>query len=121
MPLDGTLYEDETLRNLRAARERISNKNNWCQGVLRKTTKDGTKQWCARGAIIAETGYRNTYADALLSRAAVQMGYGGPADCYNAHAVVFLNNTTDHLTTLAMFDLAIELRQAKIKETVLCL
>ena len=37
MPLDGTLYEDETLRVLRNAQERIRDPKNWCQGFLLNT------------------------------------------------------------------------------------
>ncbi len=112
MPFNGILYQDdEILRVLRAAQERIRKPENWCQGYLERVTLDGTEQWCARGAVIAETGY-NSDADVLLNRAAVETGYvdhHGPK-----HAVVALNNTTDHPTVMLMFSRAIELRQAEI-------
>ncbi len=112
MPFDGVLYQDdETLRVLRAAQERIRDPANWCQGRLQKVTRDGTEQWCARGAVHgSQTWYEG--ADALLSRVAIEMGHvneRGPR-----HAVVALNNSTDHNTVMAMFDRAKELRQAEI-------
>ncbi len=114
MPLDGTLYHnDEILQILDAAQERIRDPKNWCQGSLNEIGPDGAEQWCARGAI---RGVWYQGADALLSRAAVEMGYGdwhGPL-----HAVVALNNSSDHPTVMAMFDRAREIHMAKTKETV---
>ena len=120
MPLDGTLYEDEILRVLRNAQERIRDPKNWIKGCLARD-KCGDPvypdsryavQFCARGAL----QYENSEADDLLNQAAVKMGY---ASIYvGGNALVHLNNTSDHSTVMAMFDRAIELRQAEIMETV---
>ncbi len=113
MPLDGTLYHnDEILQLLDEAQERIRNPENWCQEALFQTTRDGTRQWCARGAVKSELWYQGV--DALLSRAAVEMGHIGTRGLH--HAVVALNNTTDHSTVMAMFDLAREMRLSQILE-----
>ena len=121
MPFDGVLnQDDEILRVLRAAQERIRKPENWCQNLMHLTTDDGTDQWCARGAIWCFDG--DVAADNLLCRAASEMGYGDPPSrhgtVHERHQVVTLNNTTDHPTVMAMFSRAIELRLAEIMETV---
>lgn len=116
MPLDGTLYEDETLRVLRAAQERIRNPENWCIGVLAQdgtgyptdaTSPDAVK-FCARGALeaVGADSYGSNAAH-YLTQAAREVGYENPA---------ILNNKTDQPTTYAMFDLAQELRTAEMVE-----
>ncbi len=147
MPLDGTLYEDEILRVLRAAQERIRNPANWCQDFLNYLTADGATQYCARGALLKVTndsiGHwsiaspdRAVAADKLLCQAAVEAGYTetlvgdpeAPLGSYQdkvelelwhqENASVHLNNNSDHSTVMAMFDRAQELRRAEIMETV---
>ena len=119
MPFDGILYQDdEILRVLRAAQERIRKPENWCQNTLHK---DGA--FCARGAIAVAVGIaledlsnsiwsnkRLITADKYLVSAVKRMGVGH--DC-----PATLNNTTDHPTVMCMFDRAIELRLAEIMET----
>ncbi len=120
MPFDGTLYEDEILRVLSAAQERIRDPKNWCQGGLYDAGPV-----CARGAIMVALGmstklsYTNSCfpgwtsqyhkVDDYLYRTARQLGHRGTV------AV----NTTDHLTVMAMFDRAQELRRAEINAKAL--
>lgn len=119
MPFDCINYhpQDEILRVLSAAQERIREPENWCQRSLAKRA-DGNgcwpedqeaAQWCAVGALAAEvTDERG--AKAYLIKAAREMGYSRVSE---------LNNRTDHLSTLAMFSHAIELRLADMaKEAV---
>jgi len=116
MPLDGTLYQnDETLRVLRSAQERIRNSENWCRGELHQVV-DGIEQWCARGAVLTEVNRWNSPADELLCQAALDMGYVD----LPGHELVSLNNCSDHPTVMDMFDLAREKRISEIleKETV---
>ncbi len=118
MPLDGTLYEDETLRVLRAAQERIRDPENWCIGNLAQNsigrpvsaTSSVAVKFCALGALQA-VGCRAFGSDPgkYLDLAANEAGY---------EAAPYLNNNTDQPTTHAMFDRAQELRRAEIMETV---
>lgn len=121
MPLDGTLYhpQDEILRVLSAAQERIREPENWCQGTMWRTTDNDVKQWCARGAVYWTYNEKNNdEADNLLNRAANEMGYSNNSKT-GRNAIVLLNNTTDHPTVMAMFSRAIELRLADMaKEAV---
>ena len=114
MPLDGTLYEDEILRTLRAAQERIRLPENWGRRYL---YKDG--KVCARGAVMVAVGistddmfegfasklYKETTA--YLNIAAVEVGFPNSA---------ILNDNTDQPTTYTMFDRAQELRLADVME-----
>lgn len=107
MPLDGTLYEpeDEVLRTLHAAQERIRDPENWCQRSLQRVTVEGVIQWCALGAMYMD---KNKHmASPYLRDSAYQMGYP---------TIATLNNRTNHPTVMAMFDRAQELRRAEIME-----
>ncbi len=113
MPLDGTLYHnDEILQILDAAQERIRDPKNWCQRSLHEVSTDGTEQWCARGAVLAEVACWGSPVDKLLNRAALDMGYSD----LPGHELVNLNNTSDHPTVMAVFDLAREMCLSQILE-----
>ncbi len=115
MPLDGTLYEDETLRVLRAAQELIRDPENWCQGNGALNASGNLVVWgsphavqfCTYGAVRASGS--NRAAIDLLDRTAKEQDIGSCID---------LNDSTDHPTVMAMFDRAQELRRAEIMETV---
>lgn len=115
MNLDAIRGEDEILRVLRAAQERIRDPENWGKHALYEHGR-----LCARGALAVSVGiaverldctiWENSFflsADKYLVIAARKAGFICTAD---------LNNKTDHLTTLAMFDRAQELRLADMME-----
>ncbi len=116
MPLDGTLYEDETLRVLRNAQERIRDPEHWCQHILKRFNGQ-VKQYCALGAILC-FGWNEPEkaAEILLNCAATEMGYKRLHD--GRSALVHLNNSSDHDTVKLMFARAIDLRRAEIMEMV---
>ena len=124
MNLDALRDEDQILRVLRAAQERIRDPKNWCQRTLARTisgmdvwpTEPDAVQYCARGALEAETNFGRQHAHQLLHRAALEMGYGGPDT--DKDAAVVLNDTANHLIVMLMFDRAQELRLAEIMEGV---
>ena len=103
MNLDAIRGEDEILRVLRAAQERI---------------RDPNEQLCAWGALnwveyqaTGNLGRSDSTARAkafdYLNIAAREEGYGGFSE---------LNDRTDHPTVMAMFDRAQELRLADMME-----
>ncbi len=106
MPLDGTLYEDEILRILSAAQERIRDPKNWCQGTFGDWAN--RTQFCAYGALLNEPN--PTAALVLIDTVAQEQGYGGS---------ISLNDRTDHPTVMAMFQRAIEMRSQEISENAL--
>ena len=115
MPLDGTLYEDdEILRVLRAAQERIRLPENWYQGNYSNVSEGhwddiGATAWCAEGAFRIEDGDPHGEAWGYVISAAGEIDDSRPCD---------LNDYTDHPTTLAMFDRARELRLADMMESI---
>ena len=108
MPFDGILYQDdEILRVLRAAQERIRKPENWCQGAYGDHRSDHS-ELCAWGAIKWAT--RDEWPAAMvLNVAAHKLGFGSAGA---------LNDGTNHPTVMHMFSRAIELRLAEIMETV---
>ncbi len=119
MPLDGTLYEDETLRVLRVAQERIRDPKNWCQNTYGQWKSDN-EPVCSIGALYWVVHTDNPSLSPTQSQdgrsafqylftAAKQLGFSG---------VGRLNDTSNYDTTHTMFDRAQELRRAEIMETV---
>ena len=102
-PMSDTLVAD-----LRAARDLISDPARWTQRTearnrygqpVRPDSPDAVC-WCAGGARVKIVPLRSrSEVRRALNHAAWSMGFGSPA---------VLNDTTDHSTVLAMFDLAIE-------------
>ncbi len=105
MPLDGTLYEDEILRVLHTAQERIRDPENWCQYSYGLNSSPN----CAVGALLM-TPRSTPEALGLLNTASKQIGYDGAS---------ILNDRTNHPTVMAMFDCAIKLRLAEIMEVAI--
>lgn len=115
MDLTALQHEDPILKVLDAAQERIRDPENWGRRYLYKHGK-----LCARGAVMAAAGVpiandmfqgftSKLYnrAEGYLNAAAVEAGFLSSA---------YLNDDAGHLPTMAMFNLAIELRLADMME-----
>ncbi len=117
MPRDGTITKPDTeaAALLRKAQALINTPEKWCQGVGaldpfgRAVLPDSPTaiSFCSAGALsVVDVMDLDTEAFTALRAAAEKMGFHATEDeC----PVVNLNDTTDHPTVMAMFDLAIRL------------
>lgn len=112
MNLDAIRGEDEILRVLRAAQERIRKPENWWQGNYSNGSEKhwddiGATAWCAEGTFRMEGGDPHGEAWDYVVSAAGEINDSRPCD---------LNDYTNHPTVMAMYDLAQELRLAAMME-----
>lgn len=118
MNLDAIRSEDEILRVLRAAQERIRDPKKWISSP-RSVTRDGVylpdgsdpsaTRWCALGALDWASGEEvelDSPVSLVLRKAAREMGFGHVAEA----------NWDGHDTCRTMFDRAQELRWADMME-----
>lgn len=102
-----------TVDILRAARAKIENPENWCQGVYfasasgERVAPWAAERWCATGAVWAVVG---TGAEKYHER--------GPAlhalcDAIGGEWQTDYNDTHTHAEVIAMFDRAIEAEERK--------
>ncbi len=121
MPRDGTITKPDTeaAALLRKAKALIDTPEKWCQGaeaadkggrLVRASSFEAVSR-CSLGALIA-SGV-NDKSDPIvmkLNTAAVMLGFDATEnECVAAN----LNDTTDHSTVMAMFDLAIRLAKGE--------
>lgn len=115
---------------LALAQERIRDPRNWCKGKLgldgngewTDGRKEGTTQWCARGAIASvldiDARFGQIPVEPILHRAAAAI-YGARVPLDYAHfahfAHVYVNNYMTHNDVMAVFDRAIEMAIADEK------
>lgn len=109
---------------LRAAKKRIEDPAHWCTGYYAKDA-DGRStttstldacQWCAKGAVMAESylrQIRGDIAELLLDRAASVLYGDLDADTYAG--VVFVNDQLrEHSAVMKVYDRAIEMGEALV-------
>ena len=119
MPFDITTKPDtEAAALLRKAKALIDTSEKWCQG-MEAQDKNGRSvfcdsnaavQFCALGAVGNLGSNSGCIVSDFLDQAARQMGYRATD---NECAAANLNDTTDHPTVMAMFDLAIEMSRGE--------
>ena len=120
MPRDGTYAKPNTeaAALLRKAKALIDTPEKWCQGTEAQD-KNGrgvfcdssaAVQFCALGALGNLGSCSGYIVSDFLDKAARKMGHYGTD---NESPAANLNDTTDHPTVMAMFDLAIRLANAE--------